>query len=635
MTKILLLFSLLITLLLIGFLIDVFNNHIIVRKTKFIISKIKQFIEFSQRKHFFYPLLFISIYLGISILYLILAYPQTLIDFDIYDISLIGTNAAKEIERNAKAFVLNMNNVSSIVFGFIGIILLILITLYLFRRKKLNFANGLILIIIVSSIIRIAYGFVTDNIFTRQHDTFSTNYNGHYGITMHLFETFLPPELINGSLDASYQFYHPKMSHYIFAFVMHFNSLFIRGETSFTLYESIRIFTITVSIFEVIMTYHILKILSKDNKIISLVGTFFMGVSPLFIRLSSMSNNDPLLYFFMIMSLLFALRFYKTFKWSDIIITAIAIGLATGSKISGIIIALPVALIFIFAIIKFIKTQGLKPFYKLIIKYGIFLIICVPIALFWPIYQKIAYNQDLFYLWTSLNKNLLVDPSYTYVDRFLSFPIDSYFNNIFVTLWASDRPYQDYNIYTTMLKSSIFGEFSYGNINTIFASFLSGANFILVVGIMLIGLYEIIDKIVKKKYVTAIILVAPICFYLGFAMEHTVLKVIMWIITLILIVYACIKYKETMKYKSHILMSIIVLMMMIVYLNLQINTPYTCSMDYRYIGLLSLAGAYFIGVAFDKANKSKHRTTLLTIYSSVLIAYGLGSTLLYISLGIY
>lgn len=570
--------------------------------------------------------------------YVLFAYPLTKTNINLYQPDL-NLNDKKDLQALGRSFISNWDTTFVFVIVCLISLCLLLYLLYLKKNKRLNLKNGLFFIFSFAIIIRLFYMVYTDNIFTRQYDVWSLNYNGHFSITMHIFKNNRIPDLLldrNGlpSLKDSYQFYHPKFAHFTYAYFMHFMSLFL-GHNTFVLYESVRILTTTLSILELFIGYKIFKELFTNEK-----GVFFASLlflfSPLLIRLGAMSNNDPMLWFFIYLSIYLTIRFYKKEKFSTIIALAISIGLAMASKISGAMIAFPVAIVFIY---KFIISFKNKTTLKLILKYFVFLLLACPIGLYWPIFNMLNYNQPLNYVWDNLNHHLLVDTSHSYISRFFFLPISEFFKSPFMQLWANytEIP-QDYNIYVAMAKSSIFGEFAYLD-NIVFSMLLYVSNLILLTSFILIGGYILIVSLIKRKeikcaslFASFIFLYYSIVFILAKRKIYLIIGVLFVLLTLFFILLI-FKSKEKANIKSEFFILSIVITFMISFLAFNIKMPYACTMDFRYLAPLYLGGGLII-ISFNSKLKenNKFENKILNIINWISIIYGASSFLFFLTI---
>jgi len=472
------------------------------------------------------------------------------------------------------------------------IILLVLeaIVIYVLIAQHLMTINrAVVLILIAAFIVRVGYGISTDGIVTRQYDlnVGSNNGNGHYGITMYIFNHWALPDRIkdylgNWDLSASYAMYHPMFSHITWAIFMHFNSLFM-GSNIWVLYQSIRIMSMFLSCMSIYIIYLTLKELKIQGNML-LIALAILAFSPPLYRLAGTTNNDALAYFFIFLAILFTVRWLNKPTIGNIVGIAIALGLGMASKLTAALLAFPIAGVFIYRLIVSIKEK--KPL-SLLLSFAIFAVVVFPLGLFFPIRSYILYNQPFTYIWHNLNHGLLVENTNIY-DRFLSFPLSQYFKNVYEIIWRNAAGTQDYNIYTTAMKSFLFGEFTFGDITV--AAILLVMNLILVMTMAVSLIFLFSNALSTRKIVN--------------------------------------------KYAAFFLGGL-GLTFFISYLNFNIVYPYGCSMDFRYIIPVMFPIAFIVSSGY--ALTQKETTPLATkhfgsyFFPLVVGAFCLASIAFYIS----
>ena len=571
--------------------------------------------------------------------YLFFSHDIGTININLYQPELKGSDYT-ELVNSARAAINGTSNILAIAISAFLLLMLLALAIVLLLQKKMNFKYGIIIIFAVAIIIRVLYSNVTDNIFTRQHDVWSSSFYGHYGIVMNLFKTGHLPPLRNGSLADSYQIYHPKMAHYLFYFAMKFNSLFLGNENqSIELYESIRIFTCFISILMIFMAYEIFKELFKSKTAI-LIATTFVIFSPIFIRLSAMSNNDGVLYFFLFAAVLFAIRFYKRGKWYDLLVLAIAIGMAMGAKLSGALIAIPVGIMMVYKLVIDVKNaetgKKLNVFLTYVVQYLAFLIICAPIGLYWPIYNLKNYNQPISYYFNNLNSALKITDDFSYADRYLSFSFKNLFASMYEQLWNTGEILLDGNLWVAAFKTSLFGEYSYTAANTVlFSALFYATGLIMIAAALVFFVYLIIKGFKDKKYETITLLGLFVFGVLAFIFiaspinYHMVIGIFIAVIAFFLIVYMFINFKKFQDKLATIFMLMITGVFILFFIKFNISSPYTCTQDFRYIAIILIPGGYAIGNIIEKKGESK---TLVTTIAMLIAIYSTMSLLLYSSL---
>jgi len=566
----------------------------------------------------------------------------------------VSRTEVNNIASKGRAFVNSLDYTGLYVTGWILFIALLVLTIILLARRKMKWRYAFLILFAISTIAKIVYTNATDNIFTRQYDVWSSSYYGHYSITMHIFENgFKLPELsstgktLADRLSNSYQMYHPKFAHYTYAIVMKINSILFIGANSradYTLYESIRIFTCALTIINVYISYLIFKEILRTTRGV-FIGTAFVALAPALIRLSAGSNNDPMLYFFMFLAILFAIRFYKRNGWINIIGCALSIGISMGSKISGALIAIPIGALFVYKFIRiFIENKGQdlkKPLLQIFGYYIVFAIICMPLGLFWPLYNYKNYGQPLSYVWHNLNHLLLInEPSaregvevYSYASMYLFFSFRTFFVSMFHVGFynAKTAPIIDFNMYTNAFKTSIFGEYSYQSGALFFCVLLYGTAFIIAFGCLGIGLYYILKGIIKKQYDIPILLSMPMLIYLSYVFIKSkdafayILAILAFAVLAFEAFYVIKNYKKMHdNYLIIFFMMLIFLTFMISFFDFQVQYPYTCTSDFRYIVTLLVPGGYVIARLFEKQKDNKNFYIPAIIVLAIYFFGGIG-----------
>ena len=366
------------------------------------------------------------------------------------------------------------NGVVAQSFMAVGIGGCILFAAYMGMSKRLTARKILILLLIVGYIVRVGYMLYTPAA-TRQQDTYTPNFDGHEAYAWTIFSKGQLPE------TNIYQFYHPPLNAMMQAGFMHFTQglvsllckIFPLGDyfpDAFTfakpeyieaerwfLYSSCQVLCVTYSFITAIVTLKILKLFGFQGKTYLLLAAFVI-LFPRNVQFSGMLNNDALSFLCSALALYFTLKWWKGGKelfW--ILFAALAVGCGMMTKFSSATVCLPIAGVFILEFIRTLKKrENALPIWKMVIQYGVFLLICAPIGLWFQVYAKIKFDQGLGYVFDNLNQALYTG-HHSLFERFIfAFDLSEYFG----TIWC--RPFSgNYNLFNYALRSSIFGEFSY------------------------------------------------------------------------------------------------------------------------------------------------------------------------------
>ena len=481
---------------------------------------------------------------------------------------------------------------------FTGVVIFILfgLTIYLsmkYKRKKWYFIT--LFILLTGFSMRIMYAIYTNALLERQHDVLSIRNMGHYAMIMSYYKTGVGPAAYidstgNVNLAFSYQLYHPRFSHLTLGYFMRFTSLFF-GKDEYVLYQSTRILLIFTSILAFFFGYLTLKELFNDERATAF-GTSILAFSPIFYRLSAMTNNDNFATMFTFAAVYFTVKWFKTRKMPYIIGIAFSIGLGMASKLSAALISIPIGIIFIYVLVKEIRdahkmgrfTASLR---NLIIAYVVFVIICFPLGLYYPIKHKIEYDQPLTYVFKVGNKNLFVVET-NFFKRFLSFSFADYFKYPYIRLSAKNSLGQDYNVEEVLLKSISYGEFNY-------------------------------------KYTTGAQVIN------GFALVAYLVVICSFMVTIYF--YFEDIYKRNRK-KNHLLLFLslsILFVMQYSYTSFNVKHPATCTMDFRYVVPVLISYSLFTGFTFAKLSNSRNPKYQKVSYLFALpfVLYFVGTIIFY------
>ena len=450
---------------------------------------------------------------------------------------------------------------------------------YLKKNERVDQKTILLFMILVGYFIRLGYILYTPGS-ARQHDTWSTNYDGHFAYADIIFTTGALPT------TNAYQFYHPPLNSLIDAGFMHV----FEGITSFVnshmiwltggigLAETHEAYFSACQVLTLMYSTLIMEFAIRSFSRLKLKGSAFYLASaficffPRFIQLSGQLNNDILTIMLSFAGVYFTLRWKDTDSWLDIILIAVTIGLSMMTKLSGAVVCLPIAVLFIWKFIQVIKNKnGLV---RTIMQFIVFLAICAPLGLWFQVYAKIRFDQSFGFVFGNLNDALSVS-QYNFFERFLTpFAGDLFNNGIFC------NAFEDYNLFTYTMKSAIFGEFS----------FWQGE---------------------------------------GFGFLAVVSNYLVTLSTIVLFVILAFKKKFNLLSKEWVFAWTMFLAFVFSQLFFNIKMPYGCTMDFRYMVPIVLPMGYLIG-SIDEQLRAMSKGYQITgrVYRYSVYAF-LGSSMLF------
>lgn len=279
------------------------------------------------------------------------------------------------------------------------------------------------------------------------------------------------------------------------------------------------------------------------------------------------------LYFFIVLGILYTIRWYKNTNYKNTIILAFIFGLGIMTKISVGTLAIVTGVVMVIRIYKEIRCGRLKDILKI---FSTFIGISFPLALWYPIRNYILFNQPLNYVLDIQAKDTsMYCGKYDFFERFISFPI----NKLLEPLYNNSSG--DYNALLYLLKGGLFGEFEYSRRD--------------IVPKMLIIVFLLIN---------VVFVISLIIFFINKKEER--------FYKLILIGLLCTYY--------------------IMYIGFNIKYPYSCTMDYRYIVPVSIVQARILGKTNECINKNSITKAYNITVGTLLSVFGVFSIIMFCSI---
>ena len=388
---------------------------------------------------------------------------------------------------------------------------LVLRFMYLLGGKRLTVHKGAVLIALMGVVLVTVYGLGTP-IFDcgtnwNQHDLYygdiGSRYlmedgtldggGGHFGMIMTIFRHNILSEIMKKS-DGTYDFsfgavlerYQPKTFYLLSAYFMKFNSLFIHGEegvisidgsttygltnTEWACFESLRILYTGIEIAQIYFIYRIFqRVHLKGNGL--LIAFALTVMNPMWCYYANWANNDGISTFFSLVGLYYAICFLQERKTHQAALSAFGIGVSMSCKLGGALIAIVVAPMLIFVLVKAImetakgQRDGKLPNWgKVLLQLGLFAIIVFPLGLGWPIYSYVKYGQPIVFF-SPVNNPTLHIANDDFMFRFIYFPNADNFRMIWVyhsNAMVEQGYIQDTSLLTAIMKTSLYGEYGFG-----------------------------------------------------------------------------------------------------------------------------------------------------------------------------
>lgn len=323
-------------------------------------------------------------------------------------------------------------------------LLLGITTLLYFVRKDCNLYKSAIILIIGSGIImRIGYCFYTD-MFVREHDFGSLEFEnwGH--------ATYLMYVIVKGQLPpSSYgQFYQQPLFYFLSAIVSKPINFILGRDDLYSLVNMSRIVTCSASIFIIFVSDLIAKEikLSDKGRMFALIPVSFI---PAFFLSGGAVGVDSLTALFMSLQILFTIKWYRKPTWKNTIILAFLFGLGVLTKISCAVIAIPTAFLFLRKAFSFHDNPKVQT--KLFLRIVCFGLIALPLGLWYTVRGYLLFGPGATNVPRTFDYYSPSTEGYSLLERFGPIDIKSLCSSPCL-VQANER-----NVNTALIKSSLFG----------------------------------------------------------------------------------------------------------------------------------------------------------------------------------
>jgi len=439
----------------------------------------------------------------------------------------------------------------------------VILLLHSGKTREIKTEHLIIAIIAAGIVMRIGYMLYTP-FWVRGHDIYGYNDCGHYGYMYRFFDTWRLPET-NG-----YLFYHPPFQHIMQAIVVKIFSLFQPGAQRDALFEASKLVPCFASCALLFVSRSICIETGLSRRAIA-IALAIIAFHPTFYILSASVNNDTLMLFFFMTAVLYTIRWYKDPTMKNILLIAVCIGLAMMTKVSGGMVALFTGPVFLIVLVKRLREKRAKP---LIGQFVAFALVCLPLALWYPLRNYILFGQSLGYVMEIGTNSDLYCGGRTIAERFLSFPLGGIIDPLYC------QPYGDYNIWLYTLKCSAFGEYTFNQ-----APFLAAELIVANLAAILISLAGMIYILARGKEVNRLA---------RFGLFG------IWLVQILSFIAFNIRY------------------------------PFGCTMDFRYIMPTAITGAIYAGIALDRIGRQKsYGDTLYYLGATAVGVFCIASVLFY------
>ena len=432
---------------------------------------------------------------------------------------------------------------------------------FLLKRKgRLTPSNLVKLTLLLGCLLRIGYTLYT-RCDIRQHDLglFDPDSPGNAGYILTLMQSHKLPDTNNG------QFYQPPLFHLLSALISSVVNR-ILGHKDYPSYINA---SKIVSCFASCALLFLCNDLGDElqlkpsNKLLALL---IIAFSPALIIISATVNNDALVTFFIVLSILYTYRWQKEQSYKNTIILALCFGLGMMTKLSMGVFALFTAIIMLNTLRRYLH-ENMSLLKECLLKLVCFGLISFPLGLWFHIRNYIRFHQPFGYVLRISEAEPIFCGDAPLFQRFITVNM----TNLLATPYVD--PYQDFNYPAYLLKSALFGEYHID-----------------------IPLWIPIILLFLNILLSICLLWAFYCLSRSHAAYPPLVRsgmISLWLLTVISNLYFNIKY------------------------------PFGCTMDFRYMFLALITGAFIIALtyktgAFCPSPQNILYQKIMTIYELML-----------------
>ena len=432
-------------------------------------------------------------------------------------------------------FALNtaFNSVNRIILVCFGIILrfflfgcmacIIISCVALIATKRFTTEDAVIAVLAAGFILRVIMVLFTPlNYYQHDVSAFNEEFEGfHDDYIMYIYENWSLPE---GDVRDLGQLYHPPLHHILSALFYKLNSIFFPGRINEI--NTLKTLPFIWSNGFVLFSLGILKKFKiKGTPLV--LSLALVSFHPQLIFLAIQVNNDALALMLFTASVYLALKWYEEPKLTTILFTAFAIGCAMMTKLSSGLVAFPVGFLFLCRLITALKKKAkdisVTELFRQFILIGL---LVIPLGLWFPTANYLSHKTPFTYIfaidstagqdvWMFPMVKRLFQPSYeSLMSPFISFD--------------STKPGIDYNIFLSLLKTSLFDErrFNSDYLLTVGRILLVIASLIAVI-IIVCTVFVIVRMIRQRKMNAGLVSLLLLCItlmvsYIGFCFAYPV-----------------------------------------------------------------------------------------------------------------
>lgn len=331
-----------------------------------------------------------------------------------------------------------------------SLFLLAVLCTLMWLTDTLSYRNFILLMVMAGVILRFVYDLYT-GWRDRQYDVGYFNWTyGHANYIEFWYKNGLS-KLPDAKEIMTWQYYQPPLHHWLMALLLRL--LTAVGMNYDKACEALQFLPFLYSSLVMAISYRIFTYV-RLKMMPLVIAMAIVCFHPSFVHMGGSFNNDMLCALFMMLSIMFALKWYREPTLKHIVILALCIGLGMMSKLTGSMVAPAIAVIFLYVFVKNIKAWK-----KFIGQFALFGLICAPLGLWWQIRSLIAFDMPLNYVPYGNTAFDMYCGDMSVSERLFDFGNGQLsFVYVAYTDPGFDAPFCDYNPTIGLFKSAMFSE---------------------------------------------------------------------------------------------------------------------------------------------------------------------------------
>lgn len=324
-----------------------------------------------------------------------------------------------------------------------GLLLLAAAAFSLWRRGRLSWRRAAALLLLAAAVLRLAYVLCTPYD-VRQHDG-----GGHIEYVAYLVEHNFRLPALDFDPREGWQFYHPPLNHLLLAAWVKLRMLL--GATFAQGMESAQALSLFWSCAALCCCWRLFRALEMRGP-----GLFaacaLAGFCPVLAINAAAVNNDGLLFLWEMALLNDAVRWWRAPAAWRCARMGLFLGLAMATKLSGALLAFPLSALFLAALYR--RRRHMGAMWR---QYALFLLICAPLGLAYPVYNRLRWGMPLNYVLTLSADATQFIRGRTALER-LFVVTKEQFLRMFIE--RDTAGLQDHNVFLALLKTAAFDEYA-------------------------------------------------------------------------------------------------------------------------------------------------------------------------------